>query len=63
MDKKRISRRKLLGGAGKLAYVAPTLTLLSMVTGNAHALSTPPCSPNEPGCAQAKPQRRDPPKG
>ena len=50
MDKNGRSRRKLLQGVAKLAYVAPTLTLLSMVTENAHAFS-PPCSPHEPGCA------------
>ena len=48
--KKLISRRKLLGGAGKLAYVVPTLTVFSVVANKAEALSSPPCSPNEPGC-------------
>jgi hypothetical protein len=52
-DKGAISRRKLLGGAGKLVYMAPTVTLLSMVSSNAHAVSVlPPCPPNDPapGC-------------
>ena len=49
--KKTVSRRKLLGDMGKLAYVAPTLTLLSVVTNNAHAqVGSPPCPPNEPDC-------------
>lgn len=52
--KKVISRRTLLGGAGKLAYVVPTLTVFSMVSRNAHALS-PPCSPNE--CTEASPNQ------
>jgi hypothetical protein len=58
-NKKIISRRKLLGGMGKLAYVAPTLTLLSMVSNNAHAqIGSPPCSPNEPDCAQGAPPKQ-----
>lgn len=49
--KKTVSRRKLLGDMGKLAYVAPTLTLFSVVTNNAHAqIPSVPCPPNEPGC-------------
>ena len=51
-NKKTVSRRKLLGDMGKLAYVAPTLTLFSVVTNNAQAQvpSVPPCPPNEPNC-------------
>ncbi len=51
-EKTKFSRRILLRGAGKLAYVAPVLTLISVVTPSAHAISLPPCSPNEspPGC-------------
>ena len=51
-NKKTVSRRKLLGDMGKLAYVAPTLTFLSVVT-NAQAqdcepgtISCPPPPPN-----------------
>ena len=46
--KKLISRRKLIGGMGKLAYVAPTLTLFSVVA-NAQ-VGSPPCPPTDPGC-------------
>jgi hypothetical protein len=61
MKKKILSRRKLLGDMGKLAYVAPTLTLFSMVTNNAHAqVSIPPCPPNEPDCAQGAPPKQEP---
>ena len=50
-NKKTVSRRKLLGDMGKLAYVAPTLTLLSVVTNNAHAqIGSPPCPPSNPNC-------------
>jgi len=50
-NKKTVSRRKLLGDMGKLAYVAPTLTLFSVVTNNAHAqIGSPPCPPSDPGC-------------
>jgi hypothetical protein len=48
IEKKTISRRKMLGGVGKLAYVAPTLTLLSLSTKNAHALSPPPPPGSQP---------------
>ena len=50
-EKASISRRKLLGGIGKLAYIAPTLTLLSLFANNTHA-NGPPCGPNEspPDC-------------
>jgi hypothetical protein len=58
MKKKTLSRRKLLGDMGKLAYVAPTLTLFSVVTNNAQALSSPPCSPNEPECVQGAPPKQ-----
>ncbi len=36
-QKQPISRRELLGGMGKLAYVAPTLTMLALFTNNANA--------------------------
>jgi hypothetical protein len=64
-NKKTISRRKLLGDMGKLAYVAPTLTLLSMVTNNAHAqVGSPPCPPNEPNCTQGtSPKQKSGPEG
>jgi len=55
MDNSKISRRELLGGATKLAYVAPALTLLSMVASNTAVASLlPPCSPFEdpPGCIE-----------
>ena len=57
-NKKTISRRKLLGDMGKLAYVAPTLTLFSVVTNNAHAQVIPSviCSPNEPTCNDSNPE-------
>ena len=49
--KKTISRRKLLGDMGKLAYVAPTLTLFSVVTNKAHAvIPSVVCPPHEPNC-------------
>jgi hypothetical protein len=58
--KKTVSRRKLLGGMGKLAYVAPTLTFLSVVTNGAQAAS-PPCPPNNPGCKDGgAPQQQNP---
>ncbi len=48
--KKKMTRRELLGGMGKLAYAAPVLTLLAMVPGQANAGNFPsiPCPPNEP---------------
>ena len=55
-EKKKItlSRRKLLGNMGKLAYVAPTLTFLSVVS-NAQAQgcggSLPPCPPGTQGAS------------
>ena len=47
-EKKTLTRRQLLGGMGKLAYVAPALTVLSLGTDNTHAFSAP-CPPND-GC-------------
>ena len=44
---KKLSRRKLLGGMGKLAYVAPVLTMFSLGAGKTHAFSVP-CPPNDP---------------
>lgn len=51
------SRRKLLGGMGKLAYAAPTLTVLTLLTRRADAVSLPPCAPHEspPGCTPVGP--------
>ncbi len=48
--KRKLTRRELLGGAGKLTYAAPVLTLLAMVPGNANANHFPsiPCPPNDP---------------
>ena len=53
--KKLISRRKLIGGMGKLAYVAPTLTLFS-VDSNAQ-VGSPPCPPNDP-CPEGTPGKQ-----
>ena len=71
-DKKKItlSRRKLLGNMGKLAYVAPTLTFLSVVQ-NAQAQecggSLPPCPPGTEGANPKQKSRtesrRKKPKG
>ena len=47
-EKKTLTRRQLLGGMGKLAYVAPALAVLSLGTGNTHAFSVP-CPPTD-GC-------------
>ena len=59
--KKLISRRKLLGDMGKLAYVAPTLTLFSVVTNNAHAqIGSPPCPPNNPNCTEGGSSKQKP---
>ena len=56
---KKMTRRELLRGMGKLAYAAPTLTLLAMVSDNAKAGNFPsiPCPPNEPapGCTPFPP--------
>jgi len=64
-----ISRRALLGGAGKLAYAAPVLTVFTLASGHVNAISLPPCGPNEspPGCtavngASPSPQRSRPPR-
>jgi hypothetical protein len=60
-NKKTVSRRKLLGDMGKLAYVAPTLTLFSVVTNNAHAqIGSPPCPPNEPNCNDGNSPKQKP---
>ena len=57
-EKNTLSRRKLLGDMGKLAYVAPTLTVLSLVGKNAHAqIGTPPCPPEQPDC-EVEPESR-----
>jgi hypothetical protein len=46
-EKKTFSRRKLIGGMGKLSYIVPTLTILTLGTSNTHAVSVP-CPPNDP---------------
>ncbi len=40
-DPKVFSRRQLLGGVGKLAYVAPALTVLSLSTSTSAAIPYP----------------------
>ncbi len=53
--KRVLSRRKLLGDIGKLAYVAPTLTVLSLGVNNTHAMSVSvPCPPNDPCGSSSK---------
>jgi hypothetical protein len=60
-EKNILSRRKLLGDMGKLAYVAPTLTLLSVVTNNAHAqVGSPPCPPSDPNCNEGNSPKQKP---
>ena len=60
-NKKTVSRRKLLGDMGKLAYVAPTLTLFSVVTNNAHAqIGSPPCPPSNPTCTEGGSSKQEP---
>lgn len=54
--KKVISRRKLLGGMGKMAYVAPTLTLFSVVA-NAQ-VGSPPCPPTDPCTPEAPAEQK-----
>lgn len=45
--KDKITRRELLGKMGRMAYVAPTLTVLAIHSDNLHAFSIP-CPPNDP---------------
>ena len=59
-EKKAISRRQLIGGMGKLAYVVPTLTVLTMVSNNAAGFSPPdPPIPSQPGGDKPQRPRRD----
>jgi len=51
-DKTALSRRKLLGDMGKLAYVAPTLTVFSLLGSSVRGdtISSPPCPPEDQNC-------------
>ena len=50
-QQKKITRRELLRKAGKLAYTAPTLTVIPL---KSKAQPDPPCSDpfNDPNCGQ-----------
>jgi hypothetical protein len=50
-QQKELTRRELLRKAGKLAYTAPTLTVIPL---RSNAQPPPPCSDpfNDPNCTQ-----------